>query len=774
MESTVKVTNLKLLPALCLAATLLAGAAPTHALSKKPLKKPAPAAKKSAAKPAHHTASKAAPRHGARATHSRTKPTPQSIKLTSAFNASAQLRPMAQQLAATRAPAAFTGVLNYASTHPGEAAATAYLALGHAYTLDHRYPEALNTFRQANLHGHSLDDYADYLGAQAALNANRPQDALPLLDHFADRHPGSIFATYAPILLAQAYLQQNDSHNALAVLAPFTNSPVAARTDFQYELARANQLAGNAAQATTLYRGIYTLQPLTFEASQARNQLQQMGAALSAGERKSHADQLFNARHYSEAADEYHAIQKNETGLSEADRSALDIYAAVCELKLKHISLKEAERLPNTQDDSAAAKLYILSELARNDDRRNDHRTFIDQMIRQYPKSRWLEEALYSGGNMYLVKHDYAQAAFHYTTLAQMFPNSTYAPSAHWHAAWLNYRTRNYSEAARLMDEQVQRYPAGVEVSAALYWRARILEDEEHNFPQAANYYRAITANYQNFYYADLARERIKVLGNQPAIAAAPALASVRELKVPQLIAELPENDPHLIKARLLANAALNEFIPQEIAAGDNSQQWGTLAQAEIYASYGEYTRALQTMKHSGISYFALSVPQVPQAYWSLLFPKPYWTDLVNDAERNNLDPYLVASLIRQESEFNPGAVSPARAYGLMQLLPSVGKSIARKQGIKGFNANALLNPSTNLQLGTTNLKQVLDRFNGRPEYALAAYNAGDVPVRNWLASNDYKDIPEFVESIPYTETRDYVQAILRNRELYRQLYPTH
>jgi soluble lytic murein transglycosylase len=90
---------------------------------------------------------------------------------------------------------------------------------------------------------------------------------------------------------------------------------------------------------------------------------------------------------------------------------------------------------------------------------------------------------------------------------------------------------------------------------------------------------------------------------------------------------------------------------------------------------------------------------------------------------------------------------------------------------MKGFNAGELLNPSINLALGTRNLRQVLDRFGGQPEYALAAYNAGDMPVRQWMAAGDYKDIPEFVESIPYTETREYVQAIMRNRELYRTLY---
>ena len=107
-----------------------------------------------------------------------------------------------------------------------------------------------------------------------------------------------------------------------------------------------------------------------------------------------------------------------------------------------------------------------------------------------------------------------------------------------------------------------------------------------------------------------------------------------------------------------------------------------------------------------------------------------------------------------------------------MQLLPSVGKAIARKNGIRGFDARQLLNPITNLQLGTINLRQVLDRFGGQAEYALAAYNAGDTPIRRWLATNDYKDVAEYVESIPYTETREYVQAILRNREMYRALYP--
>ncbi len=682
---------------------------------------------------------------------------------------------MAQQLAMTRSAEAYAGVQAYARTHPGEGAATAYLALGHAYMLDRRYSEALDMYRKAASAGQSLDDYADYLGAQAALQAAKGSDAYALLDHFAERHPDSIFAANAPVLLANAYIQQNSAQSAVKVLESLANTPQASHSDFRYALGRAYQMAGDGGHAAPIFRDIYTKMPLSFEAGQARAQLDAMGTPLTAAERKVHADQLFNAKRYNEAGAEYHSIGRNDPGLSQTDRDALAIYSAVCDMKLKRISRREVEHLPETSDDTAALKLYMLAEISRSEGDRTGHDAIITQMIKRFPSSRWLEEALYSGGNMYLLKHDSQQAIYHYATLVQMFPSSTYAPSAHWRAAWMNYRLRNYSEAARLMDEQIQRYGGGIEIPSAIYWRGRIYEDEEHNLGQAVNYYRTLSSNFVNYYYAEMARKRLSVLGSQTTTPPSPILSAVRGPEVPPLIGELPENEPHLIKARLLANAALNEYIGPEIQASPTSAEWGALAQAQIFSSYGENTRALQSLKHSGISFFALPMSQVPQVYWQLLFPRPYWPDLASNSERNGLDPFLVASLIRQESEFNPGAVSRANAYGLMQLLPSVGKSLAKKQGIKGFKTTQLLNPTTNLQLGTVNLKQVIDRFGGQLEYALAAYNAGDVPVRQWMSDGNYKDITEFVESIPYTETREYVQAILRNRQMYRSVYsPGH
>ncbi|MGA8939887.1 MAG: outer membrane protein assembly factor BamD, partial [Acidobacteriaceae bacterium] len=467
-----------------------------------------------------------------------------------AFSASAQLRPMAQQLVLERSPAAYAGVIAYANSHKGEAAASAELALGHAYMLDGRYGEAEMQFRQASIHGAALDDYADYLQAQAAVQGGHPQDAIPLLNHFADRHPGSLFDNSAPILLANAYLAGGDSNGALHILQPWIGSTIGNHVDFRFALAKAYQANGNMDKAAVLYRGIYLGDPLSPEAANAKTQMALMNTPLSAAERKEHADAMFNAKQYTLAGDEYRALEKSGKELSQSDRDALEIYAAVCDLRLKKLSRKEVENLPVTGDDSAALKIYLESELARNSGDMDRHDAYVQQLMAQYPHSRWLEEALYSGGNMYLIHQNDAKAIGDYEALVEHFPTSIYAPRAHWHAAWLSYRLRRYPDAARLMDEQIQNYPAGEQVPGALYWRGRLYEDVEHNFGQALNYYNKLNERFVNSYYAIQARQRIAEIGARQDVPPSPTLASIPVLADPELTDVLPENDPHLIKAR--------------------------------------------------------------------------------------------------------------------------------------------------------------------------------------------------------------------------------
>jgi soluble lytic murein transglycosylase len=214
----------------------------------------------------------------------------------------------------------------------------------------------------------------------------------------------------------------------------------------------------------------------------------------------------------------------------------------------------------------------------------------------------------------------------------------------------------------------------------------------------------------------------------------------------------------------------LTEYIAQEIKADPNSSSWRRAGRgADLLFLWRDLPRGARAQAGHPECGFG-SIQSIPLAYWRILFPEPWWDTIETESAKNNLDPYLVASLIRQESEFDPTAISYANAYGLMQLLPSVGKSMAREEGIAHFQTFQLLDPNMNIRLGTRYLRQMLDRFGGVKEYALAAYNAGDSRVVDWQAAGPYSGIDEFVESIPFTQTREYVEAILRNEETYKAI----
>jgi soluble lytic murein transglycosylase len=158
-------------------------------------------------------------------------------------------------------------------------------------------------------------------------------------------------------------------------------------------------------------------------------------------------------------------------------------------------------------------------------------------------------------------------------------------------------------------------------------------------------------------------------------------------------------------------------------------------------------------------------------ANYRLYFPVLERETLISSSKENGLDPVLVAALIRQESNFNPRATSPAGARGLMQLMPDVGQGLASSRGIAPWNAEMLYDPAVNIKLGTTHLKALVRKY---PEVVkqLAAYNAGESRVEKWSTKAGAADPEVFTERIPFVETRDYVRIILRNRAYYEALYP--
>jgi soluble lytic murein transglycosylase len=722
-----------------------------HAAGKKPTGKTT----------AHHSV----PQNGSRAAR-----TARTARIHQAFVASTELRPMAQQLALLRTPEAYAGVTAYAHKHTGEAAAAAYLALGHAYLLDKRYSDALQNLTLARKSGEELADYADFLGAQASHAAGEDTTAEAQLKGFAGRYPDSIFVDHEPELEANVLLSLNNPVAARAVLTQAQGTGAANRVAFQFAQGQVEYALNQRDAAIATFKKVLLQFPLSPEAQMARARLTQVGAesTLTMADLRTLGDAYYNAGHYGDALEQYRVLARSAE-VSAADRNGFAVAEAACELKLKHLTTAEAEALPDSNDENGARRLDLLMELARDRDDEAGQQRIVTEMETRFPRSQWLEEALFSAGNMYMLKRNYPRAVEYYGYLAAHFPESKNAPAAHWRAGWLNYREGQFTDAAQIFDQQIKLYPTAAETVSALYWRGRLYESVDHDPAHAAANYRAIVRAYQHFFYAQMARDRLAELGKLTP-ATSPQLDKFQPIAAPKLVDTFPADSPHLAKARLLANAGLNEYIADEIKADPDSSSWSALAEAQIYSSYGENYRALRALKKALPYASTASIDSIPLAYWHILYPQPYWDTIKAESAKNNLDPYLVASLIRQESEFDPSVISYANAYGLMQLLPSVGKAMAHEEGLTHFQTFQLLDPDTNIRLGTRYLRQMLDRFGGVEEYALAAYNAGDNRVADWQSAGPYHGIDEFVESIPFTQTREYVEAIRRNQETYRAI----
>ncbi|HTS35177.1 MAG TPA: transglycosylase SLT domain-containing protein, partial [Candidatus Solibacter sp.] len=711
--------------------------------------------KKSTAKKAH------APRK--KATAART------IKLHKTFVASSDLRPMAQQLIDYRSPAAYAGVESYAIKHAGtEPGALAWFAIGYGHYLDAQYPAAVTAMQKAQPYIGELKDYTAFFIGNSYVLSNNAESALTYLRDFGTRFPDSVYATDATLAYARALLATNRSDTAVQVLAKLSGGG----PEREYLLGKAYVQSGQGGTGAETLRRVYYNYPTSVQADLAENDLKKipeaaMLPAVSFGEHERRADGLYRGRRWGPAADE---LKQMVVIAPAAQQSEVNIQLANALMKLgDNRGAKEAlARVPDDGSEASAEKWYQSAEIARNTNDDAELAQILQHMRATTPHSPWLEAALFTAGNMYLLQENYDRAIDYYREIHDRFPDSSKAAYAHWKCAWLTYRQNRPEQAKKYFEQQIEFYPSSNEAPNAIYWRGRMAEDDR-DYGLARTYYLKLTDRYRNYYYGVAARKRLATMPDaQPApVASLQRIPGITKMEPESLQTSPPADDLHYNRSRLLENAGALDLAVRELQAGTSSgPSWEMVEIARMYTGAGEYYRALQALKKAVNGYFAMDMNALPQPYWQGLFPRPYWDALRRYSDENGLDPYLVASLIRQESEFNPGAVSRANAYGLMQLLPSTGRTTAKQVGLHNYKTDSLLDPTTNIQLGTKYFREMVDHFGGQVEYALAAYNAGDSRVESWRSQGTYRDIEEFVESIPFTETREYVQAIVRNAEV--------
>jgi len=612
-----------------------------------------------------------------------------------------------------------------------------------------------------------LADYALARLGLARRAAGDPGGAVRALARLLASYPASPLADPAWRDLGRAAFDAGDlpsAETALQEALAHARTP-AQRADLQLLLAQVLARAGRPAEAVPLLRDLWLTLPAAREADRAAELLQGLpGAAASFtdDERFLRAMRLYRGGAYAKAARELMPFAA-EAG-ARGGQARLDLGIARFRTREYQEAIRTLEPLLN--DSAGPGRAEILFWLARCyfglPDRARSQ-ALLEELVAAAPKDARADDALFLLADSYIDDGRPDRAADALDRLIRGYPKSDRIDLARWERGWLWYRAGQYVRAAGAFRNLAARAPRFW--AQATYWEARAEEAGGHAAP-ARRLYGLVAAHAQvaagpGAYYAWLARLRLGKKTQLATEAVSPAP---------------PQDRGRLPVARALAALWLADEATEEYAGAvrDHPDDRGLAAEAvDAALRLQRADRAVALAKHVLWPQYAQSGGTPPiRAFWDALYPQGYWNLVADRTAAQRLDPYLVLAVIREESAFAPQAVSPAGARGLMQLMPSTASRLAGAHRLPAPGGGlAIEEPWYNIALGAAELADLLDEFKGDVALALAAYNAGAHHVRRWIRERGYAGPQEFVEEIPFEETRGYVKRVLGSYDRYRALY---
>ena len=345
-----------------------------------------------------------------------------------------------------------------------------------------------------------------------------------------------------------------------------------------------------------------------------------------------------------------------------------------------------------TAPEADAERLYYVVLAAFRAKREADARAALEGLERYHAKSQRRLQALLAASNHYAMDHQGEAAQPLYRACFDSFPGDAQAAGCHWKYVWQDYLDTRAGARDAFLDH-LRRYPSSEKVPAALYFLGRIAQNGR-DYAAARAYYEEIETHFPNQYYTTLAAERLREGGVSSARESAAVTAQLTALHLPDRRAKADltataATQVRLDRAQLLESAGLYDLAEGELRfAGGNGAQPQVIAVALAELAGREQTPELgiRFIKRYAPDYMSLPFNSVTDRLWKLAFPIPFRESLEENARMSALDPFLVAALIRQESEFNPRAVSRAKAYGLTQILPGTGRLLEPQDGPEGFS----------------------------------------------------------------------------------------
>jgi soluble lytic murein transglycosylase len=629
-----------------------------------------------------------------------------------------------------------------------------------------------------------IPDYVAWFRASAEFSAGNYAAVSTALEPIWAQTPASPLIGRAALLGAQAFGQTSNTAAAVSLLRKYYT--VLPQPQGDLALAKAFAAAGDPVSAAVYAQRVYYSYPAANESAEAdtlaaslESQLGDQYPPAMGDAMLGRALKLLDAGHGEQAKKELLALVPRLGG-DERDAALVKIGVAQYIAKDTKAAQKYLAELTVQSPQADAERLHYLLLCARRANDRAAMSAELDELARLHPDSSWRLEALLAMGNSYLVENQVDSYEPLFRACYESFPKEARAAGCHWKVTWAHYLRRK-DDARDLLREHLRLFPNSDESSAALYFLGRLAEGADDS-ASARAYYGEIVREYPNYFYTGLARERISALPQTEAassLVSAPVSIFLRTVDFATR-ARVRNFEPNarakvrMARARLLASAGLDDWAEVELRyAAQNEDQPHVmgLELATMAARRSAQDQAIRYLKRYAPDYLYMRIDSAPAEFWKLAFPLPYREELERFARQNNLDPFLVAALARQESEFNPKAVSVSSARGLTQIMPSTGRELSRRLRIRPYSTARLFQPQVNLQLGAYYLRSVADSVDGRWEAALAAYNAGLSRAKDWSTWGEFREAAEFVETVPFTQTREYIQIVLRNADIYRQLY---
>lgn len=682
-----------------------------------------------------------------------------------------QLTILARALKKEKKPgAAYQRLAAFAKHHSKEElGARAALALGYYNYNQSRYADArrwLDAAKPETL----LADQVLFWSAQVDRNLGNLSAALDQLESLLHDYSQSVMRDLAVQALGEAAIAANEPQRALAAFAAAKD--IGKNPKLLFVRAQAQEQAGDKIAAAGDYVAVYDHFPLSSSAAEAGEKVSYFQGVLgtafpkpTVAEQLARAGMLFDAHRWQDAEAAYSEVL---AGLAGPDQELAQLRIADCRVQLGgDAATLAALQLQTPEVD--VERLYYLSQAYRSADDETNMLATLAQAVARAPQSTWTERALFATGNYYWVKLDRDNAAKYYQQIVERFPQSADAIDAQWRMTWAAYMGHR-DDAASLFTKFLTSYPNSVYTPDALYWLGRLAQGVGQK-AEARAYFQKLQRRYPNNYFTSHAAAQLRAL-RSGSVAPLPLLDAIAPLAPGLQLgdAEAPEALPWVQRSIALETIAFDDSATLELRAAYDATHSPMLELA--------IARAATNAEHYGGAIVALRViyPELesrpfadaPREVWTLSFPMPYAQPLRSSARRVRLDPMLVAALIRQESAFEKDAHSVSNAFGLMQLLPKTARPLAHRLRMR-YSEERLFDPVYNLRLGTLYLSDLLKSFHGA-EAALAAYNAGEDRVTLWQTGQNYAELPEFVESIPFTQTRQYVEIVMRNATIYREL----